>query len=140
MSKTENNHVLLALAMKAAEGMQDKEKPMNPPLTWGTPVTVIVHGVIIAGVVISREKYMAEVVKDMREAKLTTDDQTNRMVWNSITNVTEELLAKTETSGAYLYLGDAKVMSETIGPMIHNVFWCIRLADVSAFMIGHPAQ
>jgi hypothetical protein len=71
----------MKLAMKAAEGFGNGETGAS----WETPVTIIVHGVIIAGYVISRKKYMKSVTDGMKNATLSgSGGENNRKLWGTV--------------------------------------------------------
>lgn len=140
MSIPINHHLMLVAAINAAEGIGRNEDDSKPAAQWETPVTVIVHGVIIVGVIISREKYMTMVIDSMKAGKLSNESDANRLIWETINDTFKEVALQGETSGNYLYLANAHVLNMTRVPAIRNCPICVRVADISAFMMGHPAE
>lgn len=138
-AKTAPHDIMLLFLRRAAEGISDKANESTIIAQWETPITVIVHGVAMAGTLISRQKYMDEIAKDLKGAVLATADNTTKKAWGIMTDAIKDIPSEIKQRGDYVYLANTRILSPT-GSMMAGALWCIRLADISAFMLGHPTD
>lgn len=130
--------LLMFLATMGAEGLGEADNKV----TWETPLTLIVHGMLMTGQVISRKKYMDLLLEDLKSANVGGEN--GRSAWQGVTAGLERAMAEHGTDAGdtrdYVYLRNVGILNVTRGSMIRRTTWCVRLSEVAGVMLGTPSD
>lgn len=129
---------LIFLATFGAEGFSEGDTRVN----WETPLTLIVHGVIMTGHVISQKKYNDLLLESLKNAGTTGEqgEAAMRGVVVGLEKAFEKEKPDANSPSPFLYLANVSINNVTRGSAIRRTMWCVRLSDVSAVMLGAPSD
>jgi hypothetical protein len=98
------------------------------------PVTVLTHGFLISGNIISGKEYFHRIGAQMLPEADSPFKEIAQKVYGDASD--------TNQSPSFIHLGDAKVFHNAGRPIPGNQvsLWRIRLIEISAFMLGQLSE